>query len=69
MMSKSASGRALGRAAGRRWRLSLIKGTPAKFIDFAYTPDAETAEQQVADRLWQSNHFAWFSNQLILGAR
>jgi hypothetical protein len=21
-----------------RWRVSLIKGTPAKFIDFAYAP-------------------------------
>jgi hypothetical protein len=32
-----------------RWRVSLIKGTPAKFIDFAYAPDPATAEQQVAD--------------------
>jgi hypothetical protein len=27
----------------------LIKGTPAKFIDFAYAPDAKTAEKQVAE--------------------
>ena len=32
-----------------RWRVSLIKGTPAKFIDFAYAPDAKTAEKQVAE--------------------
>ncbi len=32
-----------------RWRVSLIKGTPAKFIDFAIAPDAETAEKQVAE--------------------
>ena len=32
-----------------RWRASLIKGTPAKFIDFAYAPDAKTAEKQVAE--------------------
>ena len=32
-----------------RWRVSLIKGTPAKFIDFAYAPDAATAEKQVAE--------------------
>ncbi len=32
-----------------RWRVSLmIKGTPAKFIDFVEAPDAETAEKQVA---------------------
>ena len=31
-----------------RWRVSLIKGTPAKFIDFAYAPDAQAAERQVA---------------------
>ena len=30
------------------WRVSLIKGTPAKFIDFAYAPDAQAAERQVA---------------------
>jgi hypothetical protein len=29
--------------------VSLIKGTPAKFIDFALAPDAETAEKQVAE--------------------
>ena len=28
--------------------MSLIKGTPAKFIDFAYAPDAQAAERQVA---------------------
>jgi hypothetical protein len=28
--------------------VSLIKGTPAKFIDFAYAPDAQAAERQVA---------------------
>jgi hypothetical protein len=32
-----------------RWRVSLITKTPAKFIDFAYAPDAETAEKQVAE--------------------
>ena len=32
-----------------RWRVSLIKGTPAKFIDFTLAPDAETAERQVAE--------------------
>ena len=32
-----------------RWRLSLIKGTPAKFIDYTLAPDAETAEKQVAE--------------------
>jgi hypothetical protein len=31
-----------------RWRVSLITKTPARFIDFAYSPDAETAEKQVA---------------------
>ena len=31
-----------------RWRVSLIKGTPAKFIDFAYAPDAQAAERKVA---------------------
>jgi hypothetical protein len=32
-----------------RWRVSLITKTPARFIDFAYAPDAETAEKQVAE--------------------
>lgn len=32
-----------------RWRVSLITKTPAKFIDFAYAPDAETAERKVAE--------------------
>jgi hypothetical protein len=32
-----------------RWRVSLIKGTPAKFIDFVEAPDAATAEKQVAE--------------------
>jgi hypothetical protein len=32
-----------------RWRLSLITATPAKFIDFTMAPDAETAEEQVAE--------------------
>jgi hypothetical protein len=32
-----------------RWRVSVITKTPAKFIDFAYAPDAETAEKQVAE--------------------
>jgi hypothetical protein len=31
-----------------RWRVSLIKGTPAEFIDYALAPDAEAAEKQVA---------------------
>jgi hypothetical protein len=29
--------------------VSLIKGTPAKFIDYILAPDAETAEKQVAE--------------------
>jgi hypothetical protein len=37
------------RARLLRWRLSLIKGTPAKFIDYALAPDAATAEKQVAE--------------------
>jgi hypothetical protein len=32
-----------------RWRVSLIKGTPAKFIDYAIAPNAATAEEQVAE--------------------
>jgi hypothetical protein len=32
-----------------RWRVSLITATPAKFIDFTIAPDAETAEEQVAE--------------------
>jgi hypothetical protein len=32
-----------------RWRVSLITSTPAKFIDFTMAPDAETAEEQVAE--------------------
>ena len=32
-----------------QWRVRLIKGTPAKFIDYALAPDAETAERQVAE--------------------
>jgi hypothetical protein len=32
-----------------RWRVSLIKGTPAKFIDYVEAPNAETAEKQVAE--------------------
>jgi len=32
-----------------RWRVSLITGTPARFIDFTLAPDAETAEEQVAE--------------------
>ena len=32
-----------------RWRVSLITKTPARFVDFAYAPDAETAEKQVAE--------------------
>jgi hypothetical protein len=31
-----------------RWRVSLITSTPAKLIDFTMAPDAETAEEQVA---------------------
>ena len=30
-------------------RVSLIKGTPTKFIDFTLAPDAATAEKQVAE--------------------
>jgi hypothetical protein len=33
-----------------RWRVSLIKGTPAKFVDLTLAPDAETAEKQVAEK-------------------
>jgi hypothetical protein len=29
--------------------VSLIKGTPAKCVDFTLAPDAETAERQVAE--------------------
>jgi hypothetical protein len=32
-----------------RWRVSVIKGTPAKFIDYVLAPDAATAEKQVAE--------------------
>ncbi len=32
-----------------RWQVSLIKGTPAKFIDYTLAPDAKTAEEQVAE--------------------
>jgi hypothetical protein len=32
-----------------RWRMSLIRGTPAKSIDYTLAPDAETAEKQVAE--------------------
>ena len=32
-----------------RWRVSLMTKTPARFIDFAYAPDADTAEKQVAE--------------------
>ena len=31
-----------------RWRVSLIKGTPARFIDYVQAPDAKTAEATVA---------------------
>jgi hypothetical protein len=31
-----------------RWRVSLINGTPAKFIDFVEAPDAKTAEDIAA---------------------
>jgi hypothetical protein len=31
-----------------RWRVSLMTKTPARFVDFAYAPDAATAERQVA---------------------
>ena len=31
-----------------RWRVLLIKKTPAKFVDFAYAPDAQSAERTVA---------------------
>jgi hypothetical protein len=31
-----------------RWRVSLIKGTPAKFIAFVEAPDAKTAEDIAA---------------------
>jgi hypothetical protein len=29
-----------------RWRVSLIKGTPAKFIDLAYAPDAQAVHRR-----------------------
>jgi hypothetical protein len=31
-----------------RWRVSLMRKTPATFIDFAYAPDAQAAERRVA---------------------
>jgi hypothetical protein len=31
-----------------RWLVSLIRKTPAKFVDFTLAPDAKTAEKQVA---------------------
>ena len=31
------------------WRVSLIKGTPAKFIGYAHAPDAKAAEDFVAE--------------------
>jgi hypothetical protein len=31
-----------------RWRVSLMTKTPARFIDFAYAPDAQAAERKVA---------------------
>ena len=31
-----------------RWRVSLMKATPAKFIDFVEAPDAKTAEDIAA---------------------
>lgn len=31
-----------------RWRVSLIKGTPAKFIDYVQAADAKTAEDIAA---------------------
>ncbi len=37
-----------------RWRVSLITKTPAKFIDFAYAPDAEkqvAEEHEISDTL------------------
>jgi hypothetical protein len=43
-----------------RWRVSLITATPAEFIDFTIAPDAQTAEEQVAEVMscvipwWQS---------------
>jgi hypothetical protein len=32
-----------------RWRVNLITGTPAKFVDYTLAPEAETAEKQVAE--------------------
>jgi hypothetical protein len=31
------------------WRVSLIKGRPAKFIGYAHAPDAKAAEDIVAE--------------------
>jgi hypothetical protein len=31
-----------------RWRVNLIEGAPAKFIDFLEAPDAKTAEDIAA---------------------
>ena len=31
-----------------RWRVNLLKGTPAKFIDFVEAPDEKTAEDIAA---------------------
>jgi len=38
-----------------RWRVSLVKGTPAKFIDFTLAPDA-SIEGAIAKALQQGKH-------------
>jgi hypothetical protein len=32
-----------------RWRVNLLGPTPARFVDWTLAPDAETAEEQVAE--------------------
>ena len=47
----------VGTAALSRWRISLLKGTPAKFLGFVYAPDEKAAidaaakEYKIADAL------------------
>jgi hypothetical protein len=43
--------------AARRWRITLLKATPAKFIDYVRAPDAKSAvktavkDYKISDRL------------------
>jgi hypothetical protein len=49
MRQTAASEKAKAQKSKPRWRVSTITATPAKFVDFTIAPDAETAEQQVAE--------------------